>query len=164
MGKVVKEKYSEAERTHGDPNLDYGIKDLFRTAQNIINEEKAKRGSHESVVKELIELFGLDIMELLSNVFIICPNCQSKMGTDGFFYKCPKCSTHLNAIKKNEIRNIIDYALHREKALQRLLKLSEREKWDGSYDNKLKKIEHELEKNRKKTSRKTKNHQGDKIQ
>jgi DNA invertase Pin-like site-specific DNA recombinase len=165
MGKVVKENYTEAERTHEDSNLAYDIKDLFLTAQNIIKIEKAKRGSHESVVKELIETFGLDIMELLSNVAIICPNCPSKspskMGTDGFFYKCPKCKTHLNAIKKNEIRSIIDYALNREKALQRLLTLSKREKWDGSYNKKLKKIEHELEKNRRKISRKTKNQQGD---
>ena len=166
MGKVVKEKYSEAERTHGDPNLAYDIKDLFPIVQNIIKVEKAKSGSHENVVKELIEIFGLDIMELLSNVFVICPNCPkspSKMGTDGFFYKCPKCSTHLNTIKKNEIRNLIDYALNREKALQLLLTLSKREKWDGSYNKKLKKIENELEKNCRKTSRKTKNQQGAKI-
>lgn len=83
----------------------------------------------------------MDILELLSNVGVICPNCKSPMGTNGFFYKCPKCHTNLNAVKKDEIRDLIDYALNREKALQLLLDLSKREKWDGPYDKKLKKNE-----------------------
>ncbi len=151
-GKIVEKNYTEAERTRENPDLAYVKKDVFDNVQRLIKEEKGKMGSHESVVKELVNI-GLDMLKLLSNVGVICPNCTHPMGTNGFFYKCPKCHTNLNAVKKDEIRDLIDYALNREKALQSLLELSKREKLDGPYDKKLNKIKRELEKYKRKTSR-----------
>jgi hypothetical protein len=129
-----------------DPSLAYMDEVTFNLAQTIIKAITDEYTRRQKPIQEIVATFGLDALQCLHHVGIFCPNCQTKMSSDGPFYICPKCRTHLNGIKKTELEALRDYALFQEKGLELLSKLSKKFKWTGAADKKWKKIEHLLKK------------------
>ena len=129
-GEVAEKKFPDAVII--DPGLAYVSEDLFKKVQVVIETKSAKYSRCKKPVEELVETFGLEVLDFLPHVKVLCPRCKSEMrGGGGSDYVCPYCSKHLNPVKKRELQKIREWVLNREKSLRLLVKLLEKYKRKG---------------------------------
>jgi len=115
-----------------DPSLAYVTEDIFEKVQTVIKAKSAKYSRRKKPVEDLVETFGLEVMDFLPYVRVVCPNCGSVMNSNGGSdYICPKDGRHLNPVKKTNLQKIRHWALNREKSLQVLCKLLKKYKLTG---------------------------------
>lgn len=150
-GKVAEEKFPGT--FVDDPSLAYVSEALFEKVQTIVAAKDAKCSPKKKPVEELVETFGLDVLDFLPHVKVHCPCCDGVMrGGGGLDYVCDSCNKHLNPVKKTELRRILEWFLNREKKLQLLIKLLRKYKWNRKR-LKDKVVERFLNKNNKKTGK-----------
>lgn len=100
-----------------DPSLAYVDETKFQKVQEIIKRKQQVHRPKKGTVKELIENYGVDILQLLQYVFVHCPICDSKMVKNGtrmvgenlsHIYMCtnPDCRRQLLAPSKQEWKQI----------------------------------------------------------
>lgn len=115
-----------------DPTLAYVSEDIFEKVQTVIKAKSAKYSRRKKPVEELVETFGLEVLDFLPYVRVICPNCGSVTNSNGGSdYICPKDGKHINPVKKTDLQRIREWALNREKSLQVLCKLLKKYKLTG---------------------------------
>jgi predicted amidophosphoribosyltransferase len=85
---------------------------------------RAKYSRKRKDLDELVENCGLEILDFLPNVGVICSVCNGKMKNNGGAnYICGKCGRQTGTPNKREIRRIRDCAFKREKALKTILNI-----------------------------------------
>lgn len=100
-----------------DSSLAYVDEAKFQKVQEIIKRKQQIHRPKRDTAKELIENFGVDILELLQYVFVHCPLCDSKMVKNGtrmvgkhlsHMYICtnPHCRRQLLVPSKREWKQI----------------------------------------------------------
>ena len=115
-----------------DPSLAYVSGDIFEKVQTVIKAKSVKYSRRKKPVEELVETFGLEVLDFLPYVRVVCPNCESVMNSNGDSdYICLKCNRHLNPVKKKALQRIREWALNREKSLRVLIKLLKKYKLTG---------------------------------
>jgi len=115
-----------------DPNLSYIDFESFKRASDIIAEKhKSYRRNKKDLVK-LVENCGIEVLEFIPEVAVLCPNCGEIMKCNGGgsndIYTCPKCGANKQCPKKKEVVKILEWGLKRERALQTILEILHRYK------------------------------------
>jgi len=129
-GEVAEKKFPDAVIV--DHSLAYVSEDVFEKVQTVIAAKSEKYSRRKKPVEELVEAFGLEVLDFLPHVRVHCPRCNSEMrGGGGSDYVCPNCNKHLNPVKKTELQKIREWALNREKSLRVLVKLLKKYKQTG---------------------------------
>lgn len=135
-GKVVAEKFEEV--VVEDPDLAYVSDNTFEKVQKIISTKRVKYMRRKKDVEELLENCGIDVLDFLPNVAVLCPNCGNVMKRNGSTYLC-QCGRQLRNPKKKEIEKIREWVFKREKCLRTILKIlmrykKSKKKWQNIRD------------------------------
>jgi DNA invertase Pin-like site-specific DNA recombinase len=126
FGEVVNRKFGEV--VVNDPNLAYVTEKTFEKARKIVSVLSRRYQRRENELEELIANCGLDILDYLPDVALLCPDCRSKMVRNGEIYICQNCRRQLRAIKKTAIERIREWALKRDKAVKTIMRIYKRYK------------------------------------
>ncbi|MEM3697091.1 MAG: recombinase family protein [Candidatus Bathyarchaeia archaeon] len=124
FGEVVNRKFGEV--AVNDPNLAYIDEESFQKAAKIISILSKRYKRREDELEELLANCGLDILDYLPNVALLCPDCQNKMVRNGQVYICKNCGRQLRAIKKKAIERIREWVLKRDKAIETIMRIYKR--------------------------------------
>lgn len=124
FGEVVNRKFGEV--VVNDPSLAYVDEESFQKAAKIISILSKRYKRKEDELEELLANCGLDILDYLPNVALLCPDCQNKMVRNGQVYICKSCGRQLRAIKKKAIERIREWALKRDKAIETIMRIYKR--------------------------------------
>jgi DNA invertase Pin-like site-specific DNA recombinase len=125
-GEVVNRKFGEV--VVCDPNLAHVDEDMFEKTRKIVSSIGLKNRRRESELEELVENCGLEVLDYLPDVALICPECHGIMVRNGSSYICQNCKRQSKAIKKKSIEKIREWALKRDKATETILRIYRRYK------------------------------------
>ena len=128
-GKVVAKKFGRV--VVDDPYLAYIGNDTFEKVQNIAYAKHKRYMRRKKDLEELVENCGIDVLEFLPQVAVICPNCEGIVKGNGSTYICQNCKRQLKVPKKKEIEKIREWAFRREKCFRTILKILARYKKSG---------------------------------
>jgi len=134
FGEVVNRKCGEV--VVNDPDLAYVNKETFEKTREIILVLSKRYQRRENELEELIASCGLDILDYLPHVALICPECRSKMVRNGQVYICQNCGRQLRAIKKKAIEKVREWVLRKNEAIEAIMRIykrykKEKKKWQN---------------------------------
>lgn len=126
FGKVVAKKFGKV--VVEDPDLAYIGDDAFEKVQKIISAKRISYARRKKNIEELVENCGIDVLDFLPRVAVICPICGGIAKGNGSTYICRHCNKQLIAPRKTEIEKILEWAFKREKCFKTILKILARYK------------------------------------
>lgn len=107
-----------------DPELKFVNEKEFEKARRIILYKREKCSRKRKDLNELVENCGLEILDFLPNVGVLCPACGEIMRNNGGSnYICMKCRKQMRTPNKDEIKKIRDWAFKRERGLRTILSI-----------------------------------------
>lgn len=107
-----------------DPELEFVSHDQFEKAGQIIAAKRDKYSRKKKDLAELVENCGVEILDFLPNVGVLCPLCNGVMEDNGGSnYLCKRCNKQLMVPKKNEMERIREWAFKRDKSLKTIFRI-----------------------------------------
>jgi DNA invertase Pin-like site-specific DNA recombinase len=107
-----------------DPELEFVSHDQFEKAGQIVAAKRDKYSRKKKDLAELVENCGVEILEFLPNVGVLCPLCNGVMENNGGSnYLCKRCNKQLMVPKKNEMERIREWAFKRDKSLKTIFRV-----------------------------------------